>query len=502
MSKLNVENLPVIVGVGEIIDKPESGEVGLEPLQLIERAICNADCDAGGGWIPKVDQLNVIPQLTWPYEDLAGEISARLGIAPKVLGQADVSGDSAVKALLDAAESIYSGQASTVLVCGAEAMQSLRTAGFKGVLPDQWTSVKRAPKAPDGADYVTPLAVKYDLQDPTEAYTLYENATRHAWGLSVDEAQQVSSELWQQYAEVASRNPYAWDKSAPSAVDIKTPDKKNPFISYPYTKRMVAQMFVNLGSAFVVTNLSSARQAGIPEESLVYVGAGVSASDIDDFLTRENFHYSTPMALALEKTLSLNNLKAEDLDLLELYSCFPCVPKMAKRVLKGLKADILPTTAGGLSFLGGPMGNYMSHAVAAMVRQLRDTHADNGLLYGNGGWLTKHCAAILSVTPPTAEPGHNTCSDIMDSLSGKGPVLLEQYSGPAHVETFMVRYGKYSDPQHGSVVARTPNGERVVAKVTPDNKEALQTLTDMSEEPIGKAGEIKRVEGINVWSFA
>jgi acetyl-CoA C-acetyltransferase len=81
----------------------------------------------------------------------------------------------------------------------------------------------------------------------------------------------------------------------------------------------------------------------------------------------------------------------------------PCVPKMARRTL-GLGADVKPTVAGGLTFFGAPLNTYMTHAACAMVRQLRGG-ARLGLLYGQGGFVTKHHALVkrrvFSVRPTT-----------------------------------------------------------------------------------------------------
>src|SRR5213078_2498900 len=87
-------------------------------------------------------------------------------------------------------------------------------------------------------------------------------------------------------------------------------------------------------------------------------------------------------------------------DAIELYSCFPCVPKMARRTL-GLGADVQPTVTGGLTFFGAPLNTYMTHAACAMVRRLSDG-ANLGLLYGQGGFVTKHHALVLSRQRPVA----------------------------------------------------------------------------------------------------
>src|SRR3546814_2537538 len=69
---------------------------------------------------------------------------------------------------------------------------------------------------------------------------------------------------------------------------------------------------------------------------------------------------------------------AKRFDHVELYSCFPVVPKMALRTLGLDASSCTPTVAGGLTFFGGPLNNYMSHAVCAMVRILRAAPQDIG----------------------------------------------------------------------------------------------------------------------------
>ena len=85
-------------------------------------------------------------------------------------------------------------------------------------------------------------------------------------------------------------------------------------------------------------------------------------------------------------------------DAIELYSCFPTVPKMARRTLK-LGPDVQPTVTGGLTFFGAPLNAYMAHAACAMVRKLRGG-GKLGLLYGQGGFVTKHHGLILSPQAP------------------------------------------------------------------------------------------------------
>ena len=113
---------------------------------------------------------------------------------------------------------------------------------------------------------------------------------------------------------------------------------------------------------------------------------------------RDQFFESHPQNAVLKAVMDLAGGDGKAFDAIELYSCFPCVPKMARRTL-GLGPDVQPTVTGGLTFFGAPLNTYMTHAACAMVRKLRDG-AKLGLLYGQGGFVTKHHGLVLSRQAP------------------------------------------------------------------------------------------------------
>jgi acetyl-CoA C-acetyltransferase len=499
----NLDLLPVIIGVGDITDRPDKGQSGLEPLRLIEQAARLADADAGNGWLARLDRLYVVPQLTWPYNDLPGMVSAALGIAPTVVPTEGISGDSPVRYLMQATVEIASGRSVAAMVCGAEAFGSLRAAAAQRKAPEGWTPGGKAAPLIDGSAYVTKLAARYGLKDPTEVYTLYENALRAANGQTAEQSTAESAALWAQYATVAAGNAHAWDRAGHDATAIATASSKNRPISYPYLKRMVAQMYVNQGAAVIVTSRGAALAAGVPEARLVYVGSGAGAADIDDFLSRPGYAECLPMELALSETLKANGLDAQQLDAAEIYSCFPCVPKLALRAIGGLRDGVAPSVTGGLSFFGGPLGDFMSHAITAMTRVLRDGPANTGLLYGNGGYVTKHHAAVLLRQPPKSLPTNVDLNDVVAARRAGQPAvkLLDEYEGPAAVETYLVKFDGSGDPQLATIVARTPDGARTVATIHPHDTRAQALLINGEREPIGLAGSIALVDGQMRWGF-
>ncbi|QYU69178.1 hypothetical protein J4558_03275 [Leptolyngbya sp. 15MV] len=330
---------------------------------------------------------------------------------------------------------------------------------------------------------------------PVDVYPLYENAGRAAYGQTFTEAQRESAEIWARFSEVAAANPSAWIRNAASAVDIATPSADNRPIAHPYTKLMVANASVNQGAGFIVTSLAEARRRGVAEERLVHVGHGAAAHEAEDFLARDRFDASPSMAVSLKRALALNGVTTGDIDHAELYSCFPCVPKMARRVI-GWPVERPATVFGGLTFGGGPIGNYMSHAVACMVEKLR-AEPGTGLLFANGGYATHNHTIVLTSdpNPAVAFPQDFDFQAEADAARGDVPELDHDYEGAATIESFTVHYGRDGAPRLGTIVARTPQGNRTLAAVMPDDVATIAWLTDGREEPVGARGRIEQGRG-------
>lgn len=194
-------------------------------------------------------------------------------------------------------------------------------------------------------------------------------------------------------------------------------------------------------------------------------------------------------------------------DFVELYSCFPCVPKMARRTL-GLGPDVVPTVAGGLTFFGAPLNNYMSHAAVAMVRRLRDAPGGGGvgLLYGQGGYVTKHHALVVAGRPrgDGAELAQDySVQAVADARRGPIPELVAEATGRAFVETFTVLFNRDAAPTHGVVIARTEGGSRLMARVPAEDTESLGLLLDEERSPIGSVGMVRADrDGLAEWRCA
>ena len=455
----------------------------LDPVGLMALAARRADV---GGLLSSVDRLDVVNLVSWRYADPPGELAKRLGITPRVASYGAIGGETPTKMVHEAALAVARGEASVALIAGAEAQHSAsRAAKGEGDLP--WPPFAHdAPGRAERAAYLHPLAVALGASMPVNVYPFYDMASAHAWGQTPAEAQAESAELWARYAAVAADNPSSWLRRGYTAEEIATVTPDNRLIAWPYTKLMVANPMVNQGAAVIVTSVAAARAAGIADAEMIHIVGGAAADEPRDYLARDGYAASPAQDAVLTRARELGG---GSFDVVELYSCFPCVPKMARRTL-GLGDDIVPTVTGGLTFFGAPLNDYMLHAVAAMVRRLRAS-GGTGLLYGQGEFVTKHHALLLSATRP-GRPLDQDYSVAADADRRRGPVppTVLPADGPATLETATILYARDGEVDHGVVILHTADGARTVAAVAPDDRATLAAITDADRFPIGRRGTI------------
>src|SRR6476620_12622782 len=264
------DRIPVIVGVGEIVDRPKEITAGLEPLDLLEQALKRAEADSGRKLLGEIGSLDVVNFLSWRYRDPEKLLADRLGIKPAHLYYGPVGGESPIRYLHEAAKRIARGECSVAAVCGAEAQSTATKAERAGVTPPWTPFAHDVPEPKRGAAFQKPMAVKLGVFRPITVYPLYEAATAAHWGQPPREALAESGQLWATYAGVASENPNSWLKKRFAPEEITMPTPENRLIAWPYTKLMVANPTVNMGGAILMTSLAKAPAANIPEHRLVH----------------------------------------------------------------------------------------------------------------------------------------------------------------------------------------------------------------------------------------
>src|ERR1700686_1677812 len=250
------DRIPVIVGVGEVVDRPKEIADGLEPLALLVEALKRAEQDSGAKLLGEIGSLDIVNFLSWRYRDPEIQLSDRLGIKPKHAYYGPVGGESPIRYLHEAAQRIARGECSVAAVCGAEAQSTATKAGRAGVeLP--WTPFAHdVPEPKRGAAFQKPMAVKLGVFRPVTVYPFYEAATSAHWGQTPRQAMAESGQLWSRYSQAAAENPNAWIKRRFPPEEIMTPTADNRLIAWPYTKLQVANPTVNMGAALLMTSLA------------------------------------------------------------------------------------------------------------------------------------------------------------------------------------------------------------------------------------------------------
>ena len=147
----------------------------------------------------------------------------------------------------------------------------------------------------------------------------------------------------------------------------------NRMISFPYPKSLTANPFVNQGAALLVTDADTARALGIPEDRWVYPLGRRGRRRADRPAcprprTTTSPRSTSPCGRAGAHRAPRPTTTTWSSSTAASRRC----PSSPRRAL-GRDADATPiSVTGGLSFVGGPGSNYLTHSLAAMVERLRD----------------------------------------------------------------------------------------------------------------------------------
>ena len=188
------------------------------------------------------------------------------------------------------------------------------------------------------------------------------------------------------------------------------------------------------------------------------------------------------MRIAGARALELAGRKIDEIDHVDLYSCFPSSVQVAATEL-GLPEDRPLTVTGGLTFGGGPLNSYTLHAIARMAEVLREDRGSTGLVSGNGGWLAKHAFAIYSAEPPKDGFRYENLQDQADAFPLRE--ALVDWDGPVTIEAYTVAHQK-GQPRIAHAACLTDDGRRTWGTV--EDPSVLDAMT--REEFCGRRGRI------------
>ena len=361
---MDADRIPVIIGAGEVTERPADVLQAHEPAALMAEALRRAAADAGApDLLAALDSLDIVNSVSWPYGDLPAALVRFLGQQPKRLVYGPVGGESPVRHMHEAANRIARGESVVAAVVGGEATHAVGQAQKQGVtLP--WTTPDPNWTRTRGRDFLHPMAVRLGVADPVSVYPFYENAVEAYLGQTPAEGQAESAALWSAFSGVAARNPAAWLKREYTPEEIGTPGRPQPADRLPLYQAAGRQPDGEPGRRHPAVQPGEGargRRAGGPDDPSLGRRRGGGAARLPGARPLPRIACAERRAGCLRRASPKR--KGASFESCELYSCFPCVPKMAARRL-GLPRGMAPTTTGGLTFFGAPLNNYMTHAAA------------------------------------------------------------------------------------------------------------------------------------------
>jgi acetyl-CoA C-acetyltransferase len=369
-----------------------------------------------------------------------------------------------------------------VLLGGAECMHSSRRARREPAIELDWydpsTAAPTAAVLGDTRPGTNATEDSHGLSLPVTMYPLIESAIRAHSGRSIADHQVAVSEFWATFAAVSATNPHAWSRTAYSAETIRTAGPMNRMVTFPYPKLMMANLDVDQAAALILTNVETARSLGVPDEQLVYVVAGADGHDHFHVTERDRLDASPAIAATGRAALAAAGFGIDDVALLDLYSCFPAAPQIATQELGIARTDPRRlTVTGGLGFAGGPINNYVTHAIATMVEHCRRDPDALGLVHGLGWYVTKHSFGLYRATPsPDGYRAAPSPQPAVDALPRRRSIA--SFTGDATVEATAVPMNRDSTPLVGILSMLTDEGDRVLA-----NTDDLDVARDLMETP-------------------
>jgi acetyl-CoA C-acetyltransferase len=491
-----VKNLPILVGVAQRTVHPGT------PHETLSAAGFMADCarqaaeDAGApALIDQVDAVHVVNILSEAMRDPPAEVAAALGIRPLLTEYTAIGGNSPQWLVNRAADNLAAGRSQVTLLTGCEVMYSAARERGDRLNPAAVIAALETPMVGDTRLGSHPVEIDHFADLPVRVYPIIENALRFRLGMSPGQQRTALGGFAEYYSRVAAGNPYAWFPEKRAAADAVRVTPDNRMISFPYTKHLNAVIGVDQAAAVLMTTTRVARSLGIPEDRWVYLHGGQDAHDIWFLSERPDLAASPAIGACVGDALGQAGINLDDIDQFDLYSCFPCMPRLAQETLGISPGDSRPMTlTGGLPYFGGPGSNYSMHAIAEAVGRCRDDRGAFALVTANGWYCTKHSAGIYSTASPTREWTRTAPGQFQESMNLPQPLEIDvEPRGSLIVDGYTVWHDREGRPDTGILCGRTAEGRRAWANTRPGDRDVLAAM--MTEEWIGKTGRIVDRDG-------
>lgn len=496
--------VPILVGAGQNTNKAKSIEDFVHPIDamklVVERAAEDAQCT---GLIAKADAIHVPNILSWNLRDAPTALAEALGANPSIKEYTSIGGDTPQWLVNRAADNLVAGRSEVAILAGCEVMRSVSLAMAAGADLGFFRETVQIPMVGHPRNGVNDIERNHQADRPIRVYPLIENALRAKEGLTLQEQRDRLGRFGESYTAVASANPYAWYPISRSGEEIVTPTAKNRMISFPYTKYLNANNQVDQAAAVIMTTTEVARRLGIPESRWIYLHGGQEAHDLWFVSERPDIADSSAIGAIVENALAQAGLTLDAISFFDFYSCFPCMPRLTRRVLGIAEDDPRPMTmTGGLPYFGAPGNNFVMHSIAEAMRRCRANPEQFGMITSNGWYCTKHGVGIYGAAEPKS-PWSRTPPEQFQAELALPPSLETdpEPSGEFCVEGYTVWHDRSGEPEVGILCGRTDRGKRAWAQTPREDKDLMRAM--MQEEWVGRRGKfVGRQENVNLVSFS
>lgn len=455
---------PVLVGVGQLANRDDDI---VDASELLEEASRAALSDAGADLRDRLTGFFVQPISVVDAEDPGTLLATRLGRPDAEVRRGRINGAMPQRLVAEACDDVSAGRHDAVLVAGALADASAVRRAHGSDAPTWTEQMRGGGSRPLPPRFEEPTAeLQAEAMLPAVAYAMLESVFAAAAGRSPAEQRSWLGRVLAPFTHAAARWPdVAWfpTRRTPQQLAEVRPD--NRLVGEPYTKVMNAFPTVDQAAAVLVTSLGTARDAGVPPDRLVFPWAAAECDEAHLPSRRPRLDRSQALDTAAARALEAAGVGADDLAIIDVYSCFPSAVQYAAAALgidpldgRGL------TVTGGLPFFGGPGGNYGTHAIVCLVQRCREQPGALAWTSGLGGLVNTHAVGIYSSEPPPRGFRHVDCSDAAAALEDTSVEIALEADGAAMVEAMTVFHLRDGTQAAAPVIARLPDGRRIGAR--------------------------------------
>jgi acetyl-CoA C-acetyltransferase len=452
---------PVLVGVAALQQQFEEAGAGLEAVALMVEALSRAADDAGNReLLARADRIE-IPKGIWGYTDPGRLVADQLGAekAETVLAEIGILQQTLLNR---ACNSIAAGEAEVVLITGAEAKYRALRGQIAGVEVAETVQADATPDVtlePD-AELWSPVESAAGLGMPVGYYAILDSALRHSQSMSLGVHRDQMATLYAEFSRIAAANEDAWVREPVAAEFIREHSPRNKMLAFPYTKLHNSQWNVDQAAGLIFCSVAVAQELNIAPSQWVFPLAGTESNAMSVVSARKELHRNYGFHIAGGKVLELAGKQPAELELMELYSCFPLAVR-AQLAEIGVSDQRPLSVTGGMTFGGGPLNNFVLQATVKMAQLLRQQPEASGLVTCVSGMNTKQGCAIYS-----AQPGLNgwQFADVTAAVREATELcdVVGDYEGAATIAGYTVLFQGES-PWRAVAVCDLPNGARTVA---------------------------------------